>query len=160
MKTRFIFVLAACAVALAHADGPRSVRGATPEDQPAIDMAAAVHAALAETEQAYVLDAELKADAAGKLFYEVDAHDGAREYDIKVDAGDGTVLSVKSKADHVDEDERRPTLALADILAQVQGRVVEAELDEDDGRLLYDIKVFRDGHSEKWSVDADSGKRL
>lgn len=76
-----------------------------------------------------------------------------------------------TRADDVDHDiakralEQGRALPLADIIAkigpQVPGKVIEVELDDDDGALVYDLKVLSpQGRLQEIEVDAATGKIL
>jgi uncharacterized membrane protein YkoI len=85
----------------------------------------------------------------------------------------GMALATMSgtRADDDDHDvakralEQGRVLPLADIIAkigpQVPGKVIEVELDDDDGMLLYDLKVLSpQGRLQEIEVDAATGKIL
>ena len=76
-----------------------------------------------------------------------------------------------TRADDDDHDvarralEQGRALPLADIIAkigpQVPGKVIEVELDDDDGMLVYDLKVLSpQGRLQEIEVDAATGKIL
>lgn len=85
----------------------------------------------------------------------------------------GLVLAMMNgtRADDDDHDfakralEQGRALPLADIIAkigpQVPGKVIEVELDDDDGALVYDLKVLSpQGRLQEIEVDATTGKIL
>ena len=85
----------------------------------------------------------------------------------------GMALATMSgtRADDDDHDfakralEQGRALPLADIIAkvshQVPGKVIEVELDDDDGMLVYDLKVLSpQGRLQEIEVDAATGKIL
>ena len=43
-------------------------------------------------------------------------------------------------------------------LNKVNGKIVEFELDEDDGRLIYEIEIKKDGREYNLEIDAYTGK--
>ena len=50
---------------------------------------------------------------------------------------------------------------LADVTARHPGRVIETELERDDGRYVYEIELLGDdGHVYEFEFDAASGERL
>lgn len=72
-----------------------------------------------------------------------------------------------AKGENGKESEERvttsPIMSLEDAITaattRFQGRVVEAELEDEDGKVVYEVKIFGDdGQTREIEVDANSGK--
>ncbi|QXE02031.1 PepSY domain-containing protein [Terribacillus sp. DMT04] len=101
----------------------------------------------------------------GNAYYEVDVNDDKNEYDLHVNADDGTVDSRKDDDDDDDDNNQAPQpkvdlkTAAETALAQEKGAALtEISLDEDDGKLEYDVEL-RNGKEEiEVTVDAETGE--
>lgn len=108
-----------------------------------------------------VTSVELDTAHNGQAYYEVDINDDKAEYDLRVNADDGSVESRKDD----DDDDNQVTQPKVDIkaaaktaLAQEKGAVLtDISLDEDDGRLEYDVELRTDKDEIEVTVDAESG---
>ncbi len=124
-------------------------------------------AGLKETEVKFT-KAKLDRDD-GKMLYKIDFYHGTTEYEAEIDADTGDIISWEIDA----EDEKKPaddeiiSLAKAKKIALDKADLKEsevtftkAELDRDDGRLVYEIE-FVNGRTEfEAEIDAADGEIL
>ncbi|MFP7495198.1 PepSY domain-containing protein [Terribacillus saccharophilus] len=111
-----------------------------------------------------VTSVELDTARDGQAYYEVDVKEDKAEYDLRVNADDGSVESRKDNDD--DDDSNQVTEPKIDIktaaetaLAQEKGATLtDIDLDEDDGRLEYDVELRTDRDEIEVTVDAESGE--
>lgn len=111
-----------------------------------------------------VTSVELDTARNGQAYYEVDVNDDKAEYDVRVNADDGTVETRKDNDD--DDDDNQVSQPKVDIktaaetaLAQEKDAVLtDISLDEDDGRLEYDVELRTDKDEIEVTVDAESGE--
>lgn len=117
----------------------------------------------------YVEDIELESDD-GYTFYEVEIENGDADYDIYVDAYTGEVLKIDAD-DHDDYDdgynqkEAAGNMISAEQAKQMAletfgGKIVEFELDEDDGRYEYEIELKTKRGEAEMTIDAITGDIL
>ncbi|RAR42591.1 peptidase M4 [Paenibacillus sp. MDMC362] len=102
----------------------------------------------------------------GKLVYDVEIQQNNRDVDVWIDAYTGKSLGVR--ADRDDDDEDRDNLpgnligagkASAIAVKHAKGgTAVEVDLDQDDGRWVYDVEVKTANGSSDVEVHAISGK--
>ncbi|SHF94460.1 PepSY domain-containing protein [Ornithinibacillus halophilus] len=99
----------------------------------------------------------------GYSYYEVEIENKAAEYDVYVDAYTGEVLGVET--DDINDDYTHSTQdmitseeAIEIALKQVEGKVVEIEFDEDDGRFEYEIELKTDKGEAEITIDAITGE--
>lgn len=105
--------------------------------------------------------------------YEVTVIKADREFDIEIDALTGTVTKldeevrgqndVKEEVDNTQHASPKISLEEAKKIAlnQVKGTVTEAELDDEDRRLVYEFEIQSDNYHEiEVKVDAATGKVL
>ncbi|PAD20412.1 hypothetical protein CHH64_15125 [Terribacillus saccharophilus] len=112
-----------------------------------------------------VTSVELDTARNGQAYYEVDVNDDKAEYDVRVNADDGTVESRKDNDDDDDDNNQVPQpkvdikTAAETALAQEKGATLtDISLDEDDGRLEYDVELRTDKDEIEVTVDAESGE--
>lgn len=117
-----------------------------------------------------------------KVVYEVEVESNGKEIDLKLDGNTGEVLKTKEKeimnnekdddADDRDDDSDDdknidPSKATIDVkkveeiaLKEFAGTITDLELDEDDGRLIYEIEVKNDKKEADFDIDATTGEIL
>ena len=102
-------------------------------------------------------------DYRGRVVYEIELHDDKQEYEIRVDAQSGDILSRKSE---YDSDMPRPvqiTLKQAVETAEreTSGKAVDAEPEGRHNALVYEIKLVKpDGSRHHVDIDSTDGKIL
>ena len=95
----------------------------------------------------------------GQLIYVVEVKADGVETEIKIDAYQGTVLSVVQETElgkqelEVINPQISQDQAIAFALAQVPGTFVEVDAENEDGVYLYDVEIIYNG--EEYSVDVD-----
>ncbi|GAB2541252.1 PepSY domain-containing protein [Gracilibacillus alcaliphilus] len=112
-----------------------------------------------------------------KLYYEAEIIVENQEYDVKMDAVTGEVVYEEIDDDRNQEDKRQDTIAnpnnngnSSNLIAQEEaieiakqqfdGKVVEMELDYDDGRYVYELELVN-GHQEAdIDIDGETGNIL
>lgn len=110
------------------------------------------------------LDRERSAD-----IYEVEVRSKGIEYDLDIDAKTGKVLRI-DKDDMDDDDYEDKAVSNGKILTekaaiqiamlQAKGKVTDIDLDDDDGRLIYEIEIKDGKYEYDFDIDAKSGKVL
>ena len=105
----------------------------------------------------------------GRQVYDVEFYAGNTEYDYEIDATSGDIRSVDNDIENYDghnvsasvsvDLESATATALADAgVSEDQVTRLRAELDEDDGRLYYEIDFIYNELEYEYEVDANSGK--
>lgn len=122
----------------------------------------------------------------GKAVYEVELSGEKKEYDLKLDGTTGEVLhlseeplSKESKEEKDDSDDdindedkenqdlknsnsKKPVIedkkAEETALKEFDGKIISNELDEDDGRLVYEIEIHKDKKEADIEIDAITGE--
>jgi uncharacterized membrane protein YkoI len=99
----------------------------------------------------------------GKAYYEVEVNDDKNEYNLRVNADDG---SVDAKKDNDDDDDNNQvaqpkvdikTAAETALTQEKDAVLTDISLDEDDGKLEYEVEL-RNGKEEiEVTIDADTG---
>lgn len=160
-KTLTAFGLAAlCGSSLAFAG--HGHKGLAALEQSKISAAQAIATAEKDTgATADSIDLKLKRDA---VIYEIELFDSAQEYEIRIDATSGEILSRKSgqKANPPSKSAVSLSQAIETAEGQGKGKVVEAELEgRRDGSVVYETKVIgSDGSRYDIDVSASDGKVL
>lgn len=148
---------------------------ATPEpvaQNERVSMTRAIEAAQAQFDGG-VLEAEIETED-GRLIYEIDMVRGSDVYELAVDAQTGEVLSQSEErltsflSGLFQEDELRAasdsgdTLmkALADLEATGVAQIEELSLDEEDGRMVYEIELTDASGEREMLIDAASGETV
>lgn len=101
--------------------------------------------------------------------YEINIVANNIEYEVKVDANSGKVLS--SKQDRLDKEDRAEyramkqakvslNQAMQKATQNVNGKVIKAEFDIDNGKSVYEIKVAKGNEIHKIVVDSMTGKTI
>ena len=141
----------------------------TAEDAKAKALA---HAGLTETDVTFI-KAELDRDN-GRLVYDVEFYTADyKEYDYEIDAATGDVLSFDFDADHYAPAANQPPAASASITAEdAKAKAlahaglsadavtfVTAQLDRENGRLVYDVEFYTADYKEyDYEIDATTGE--
>ena len=137
-----------------------------------VAMTRAIEAARAQVDGG-VLEAEIETEG-GTLIYEIDMVKGDDVYEVTVDAQSGKVLSQSEErltsflSGLFQEDELRAageaseTLmkALADLEATEGTQIDELSLDEEDGRMVYEIELTDASGEREILIDAATGETL
>lgn len=109
--------------------------------------------------------------ANGNQYYEIDIEDGKEDYDIKINALDGKVISINKERDDDDDNDQsgkevngeniiseQKAIELAE--KEVNGTMKEIEKDEDDGQILYEVELKTNKGEADVDIDAVTGKVL
>lgn len=103
----------------------------------------------------------------GFVYYEVEIENGEAEYDIYIEAYTGEIFRVEADDNDNDskEKETMKNIISADeakkiAMDQVDGKVVELELDEDDNRYEYEIELETNRGEVEMAIDALTGEIL
>jgi len=117
---------------------------------------------------------ELDRELAGDI-YEVEVKSKGFEYDLDIDAKTGKVLRTDkddNDDDDFDNDDSDDKVIVSDgkfitekaaikiAMKQAKGTVTEVKLDEDDGRVIYEIEIQDDKYDYDFDIDAISGEVL
>ena len=111
-----------------------------------------------------VEEIELEREA-NTAVYEVDIEKDDIDYDLHIDAYSGEVYSVDRDSDDDDDfSNYKNVISQDDAIAIAEkaanGKVVEIELDEDDGFLKYDVELRTDRGEAEVEIDASTGNVL
>lgn len=172
--------VAAAAILLGGAYGINEVQGASAGTETGTAQSQSKTLIGMEKAEAYALKSaegrvksiDLKERITG-TYYKVEIRQGNKEIDVRVDAYTGKILSVREETDD-DDDYQEYTAAdnsqgtkmitaakaAAAATASVQGKVTEVDLDEDDGRYVYEVEVRNGRTKTEVGVDAYSAKVL
>lgn len=99
--------------------------------------------------------------------YEVEVQSGNVEYELDIDANTGKVL--RTEQDDIDDDKNNITLdgnfisqeaAVKIAMKQAKGTVTEVELDEEHGRMVYEIEMKNGKYEYDIEIDAITGEVL
>lgn len=103
----------------------------------------------------------------GKMVYDIDIDNGREDVDLDMDAVTGEVL--RSKTDW-DDDDRNVYRNSDDLLTQQEaldiataefnGKLKEIELDDDNGRMIYEIELKNGDQEAEFDIDAETGDIL
>lgn len=117
---------------------------------------------------------ELDRELAGDI-YEVEVNSKGFEYDLDIDAKSGKVLRTDKEFDNDDDfdnDDSDDKVIVADgkfitekaavniAMKQAKGTVTDVKLDEDDGRVVYEIEIKDGKYDYDFDIDAISGEVL
>lgn len=104
----------------------------------------------------------------GQTYYEVDIIKDQKEFDIKVDAASAEIVKVEENRN--DDDRELEAAAKGAVISEdeavaiakknITGEIVKIELDEDDGRLEYEMELNTSKGEAEITIDATSGKVL
>lgn len=109
--------------------------------------------------------------ANGNQYYEIDIENGTEDFDIKINALDGKVISFnKERDDDDDNDQSEKEVYGENIISEqkaieiaekeVNGTMKEIEIDEDDGQILYEVELQTKKGEADVDIDAETGKVL
>lgn len=121
-----------------------------------------------------ITELELETDD-NRTYYEVEIENNGKEYDVKVDANSGEIFysEIEEAAFHNETNDKKAVKkqtttnldSLLDVdeaieiaLAKFSGEVTEVELDEDDGRYVYEIEIETDREEAEIEIDAHTGE--
>ncbi|MFJ7934141.1 PepSY domain-containing protein [Sporosarcina sp. NPDC096371] len=115
-----------------------------------------------------VTEIELDREKSGDV-YEVEVHSKGIEYDLDIDAQTGKIL--RTEQEHMDDDDRDDHVvpngkyitkdaAIKIAMKQAKGIVSKAKLDNDDGRVVYEIEIEAGAYEYDFDIDAISGEVL
>lgn len=101
----------------------------------------------------------------GRFVYEMDIKDDNVEYELEMDAETGEVIKLEEERD---DDRKYTAIKEANLitmeeaetiaLEEFQGIIKETELDRDDNRWVYEIKVKQENLEAEFEIDATTGK--
>lgn len=107
----------------------------------------------------------------GKQYYEIDIVNGEKDFDIKINALDGKVISINRERDDDDDNDQseieingekiiseQKAIEIAE--KEVNGMMKEIEIDEDDGQILYEVELQTNKGEADVDIDAETGKVL
>ncbi|MER2089731.1 MAG: PepSY domain-containing protein [Sporosarcina sp.] len=121
-----------------------------------------------------VTQIELDREKSGDI-YEVEVKSDGNEYDLDIDAKTGNVLRTDrddNDDDDFDDDDSDDKVIVSDgkfitkeaavqiAMKQAKGTATEVELDEDDGRVVYEIEIKDGKYEYDFDIDAISGEVL
>ncbi|OYD06094.1 PepSY domain-containing protein [Paludifilum halophilum] len=116
-----------------------------------------------------VTEVELDDDE-GRAVYDMDLETEKGTYDLKMDAVNGDILSIKqedvgddgTKENRVTKQATKTKIGMKEAkqiaLKKVNGNVNEMELDYEDGKLIYDISIDTKEQEAEVEIDAETGK--
>jgi len=141
----------------------------TPEPEPEsrLSIAEVRHIALAETGGGVIMELEYDRD---DREYEITIYHNGYEYQMEIDAFTGRIKDMDM--DELDEDDEKEFQQSRDQLIGIErakeialariggGYIEEIELEEDDGRWIYEIEVVYNGEDYDLEIDAYTGEIL
>ena len=88
------------------------------------------------------------------------------EYDYEIDANTGAILSNDRDAEHYrgsqttasTSADRAKQIALAEVSGATAANIRDFDIDEDDGRLEYEVKIWYNGVEYEFTIDASTGR--
>ena len=115
-----------------------------------------------------VVECELNNDD-GRMEYEIEfiykSGSSYTEYDYEIDANTGTILSKDRDAEHYHGSQtsastsadRAKQIALNEVSGATTANIRDFDIDEDDGRLEYEVKIWHNGVEYEFTIDASTG---
>ena|GEM_PF-916777 len=130
-------------------------------DKTVIDMKKAIQIALNEF-PGTVYEAEIDRED-GRLVYEIEIYDNGEKAELDIDAYTGEITSIEIKKKNkkiIASAKAVITMekAIQIALNEFPGTVYEAELDREDGRLIYEIEIKANGEEADFDIDAFTGE--
>lgn len=155
-----------------------SVNPAPSEPSELISVEEAKEKALAEYD-GVVESIELEKKRDGYV-YDIDVDNGDMDYDLDMDASNGEILRVEEERDDDDDSDDNVISTNSDgtagstsedyisqeeaveiALAEVEGTLESVELDDDDGRAVYEVEINTgSGDDAEFDIDAVTGEIL
>ena len=111
----------------------------------------------------------------GRLVYDVEFYTSDyKEYDYEIDASTGAVISYDYDAEYYSRpsnggststgaaisEARAREIALAQVSGAADSNIRKVELDRDDGRLQYEVKIVYNNMEYDFDIDASTGTIL
>ena len=119
-------------------------------------------------DEVVIVERELSQDD-GRLEYEIEfiyrSGSSYTEYDYEIDANTGAIVSNDRDAEHYrgtqttasTSAERAKQIALNQVSGATASNIRDFDIDEDDGRLEYEIKIWHNGVEYEFTIDASTG---
>ena len=103
----------------------------------------------------------------GKTTYVVEIKDGTLSKEVKVNL-QGDVIGIKTEEDEEISPEELESIdgliteaqAIKIALNEINGRVIEVEVEREDGKVLYSIKIKKDNEIAEVEINAETGQVL
>ena len=114
-----------------------------------------------------IVERELSQDD-GRLEYEIEfiyrSGSSYTEYDYEIDANTGAIVSNDRDAEHYrgtqttasTSAERAKQIALNQVSGATASNIRDFDIDEDDGRLEYEVKIWYNGAEYEFTIDAST----
>lgn len=134
-----------------------------------LDFKQAAQTALNEAKSDKLVQLELENDRSRPV-YEITILDGTTEKEYKIDANSGKIL--KSSHEDISDDlediqlsQTTPGLSLVEAGAKAKeqhntAQLREIELEMENGRLVYKVKMSENNHTHKLVIDANNGSLI
>ena len=119
-------------------------------------------------DEVVIVERELSQDD-GRLEYEIEfiyrSGSSYTEYDYEIDANTGAIVSNDRDAEHYrgtqttasTSAERAKQIALNQVSGATASNIRDFDIDEDDGRLEYEVKIWYNGAEYEFTIDASTG---
>ena len=119
-------------------------------------------------DEVVIVERELSQDD-GRMEYEIEfiykSGSSYTEYDYEIDANTGAIVSYDRDAEHYrgtqttasTSAERAKQIALSQVSGATASSIRDFDIDEDDGRLEYEVKIWYNGAEYEFTIDASTG---